>query len=196
MEIIISNLTSASEITITEPNIAMFGSIFAPIISVITISLIGYFTIRFYQKQHKKNVLIDIFEIFASNHKASEEEIFDAYRKNELYDVNEIKDYLRQSAKFIVRNYDQIGLLFDRNLIPKKEYFLMYGRLTVVIHHVLFLAIDRERKRGRKHHLIFFTKLAIQCYDYWKEKNIPRDPKSNQDISQDTINVWKSSLDY
>ena len=72
----------------------------------------------------------------------------------------------------------------------------MYGRLTVVIHYVLYLHIDRERKLGRKHYMTFFTKLAIQCYNYWKDKNIPRDPKSNQDISQETVDAWKASLDY
>ena len=172
MSITMSNVTSASEITVTDPYFIIFGSVMAPIISVIVVILIGYFTIRFNQKQYNKNALIDVFETFNSLHKSREEIIFNAYRENYLYKANELTAVAIEPAKHIMRNYDQIGLLFNRSLIPKEDYFFMYGRLTVVIHFVLFLHIDKERKLGRKHYVTFFTKLAIQCYDYWKENYI------------------------
>ena len=196
MEIIIENVTAASEITITEPHIALFSSVFAPIISVGVVVLIGLFTILFNKKLYDRNALIDVFETFDSNHKNSEEIILSAYKiDNNLYNMNEIAQPFHGYTKTVSRNYDQIGLLFERGLIPKKDYYSMYGRITVAIHIVLFEAINKERIMGRKHHLIYFTKLAISCYEYWKNENdLPRDPKSNKDISETSLQAWKDSL--
>ena len=102
MGITMSNITSASEITVTDPYFIIFGSVMAPIISVIVIILIGYFTIRFNQKQYNKNALIDVFETFNSLHKSREETIFHAYRENFLYKANELTAVAIEPAKHVI----------------------------------------------------------------------------------------------
>lgn len=196
MEITIENITSASEITVTEPHVAIFSSIFAPIISVVVVGLIGFFTIRFNQKLHNRNALLDVFETFDSNHKDAEEQLRSAYRNNNLYQMDIITDPFIPFSNIVSRDYDQIGLLFERGLIPKEDYFKMYGRGTAEIHRILFESIKRERLTfGRKHYREYFTKLAIACYEYWKNQNdLPRDSKTNQDISETSLQAWKDSL--
>ena len=159
---------------------------------------IGYLTIRFSQKQHQRNALMDIFKMLNNEeHKYSEDLIIGRFRQGDLYDVGMLTPTFEPSAKVVMRNYDQLGLLITRRgLIPKKDDILdMFGTLVVVSHLVLFLEIDRRRLANESYSMVNFTKLAIDCYNYWKRKeHIPRHPLTYQPITEDEVKRWKDSL--
>lgn len=160
--------------------------------------VIGYFTIRYSQKQNQRNALMEIFKMLNDKeHKYSESLIIDRFRQKDLYNMGTIPQAFEASAYAVLRNYDQLGLLTSRRgLIPKKDDILyMFGTLVVVSHLVLFEEINNRRLTQEKYFMTNFTELAIDCYDYWKRKNhIPRHPLTNEPITQNEVDRWKESL--
>ncbi|TBR08515.1 MAG: hypothetical protein EPO62_06450 [Candidatus Nitrosotenuis sp.] len=169
----------------------------APLVAAV----IGFFTIWYSRKQHNRNAMIDIFEMLnednhKGNHKAAQEILFTAHKENRLYDSGGfIIDGYKPTVNIISRNYDEIGLLANRKLIPRKDFFYMYGKLVVVSHFILFYAINHKRLHGEPDYMTNFTKLAIHCYYYWKdERRLPRDPRTNKEIEKSVIKEWEKSL--
>lgn len=169
----------------------------APIVAAI----IGIVTIWHSRKQHNRIAMIDIFSMLnkdtdQGNHKLSQELIFIAHKENRLYNLDAVVDAYKGSANIISRNYDEIGLLSNRRLMPRKDFFYMYGKLVVVSHFILFQSIKHRREvQNESDYMANFTKLAIDCYFYWKnKKRLPRDPKTNKEIDESVVKEWKKSL--
>lgn len=142
--------------------------------------------------------MIDIFEMLNNDtHKNAESALLLNYSENSLYTGQNIRDPpFGATANIVSRDYDQIGLLVKHRLLPKGKYFEMFGKMTVLYHHILFMDIDNRRKaRGEPDLRIYFTKLAIDGYEYWKKRNrLPFDPLTGQSIPQTALEQWKESL--
>ncbi len=114
-----------------------------------------------------------------------------------MYDGQNIRDPpFGSSANIVTRNYDQIGLLAKRGLIPKKDYFEMFGKMTILYHHILFMDMNNRRLvKGEIDYRTYFTILAIESYEYWANKNrIPFDPLTGKSIPQIALQQWQESL--
>jgi len=154
---------------------------------------------QYYQKkQFDRDAMIDVFGMLNnSQHKFSENSIIDIFKTNNLYNVGILNPAVEESATTVWRNYDQIGLLVERGLVPKNDIFHMFGKIVIVSHWVLFQELKRRRLLGESDFMTNFTHLAIDCYNYWKNKGkdrLPREPQGNTVITESSINQWKESL--
>jgi len=190
VDIVIANVTSTSEITITDPYTVLFGSLLVPIISVIVVSLVGVVTIRYTKKQHDRNAMMDLFKMLSNtNHKLAEDKIIEAYQNNNLMIDGILTQPFQEFAKTVWRNYTQAGVLVEKGLIPKKEYYLMFGIKTVVMHYILNQELTRRRHSTPQHYIAArFTNLAFDCFVYWSKKNHPIvDPRTSEPITLENL---------
>ena len=151
------------------------------------------------KKQSDREALLDVFEMINNDtHKNAESALLENFRNNALYNVGIMHEHLvRSSATPVWRNYDQIGLLIKRGLIPKSDFFYMFGKIAIIQHWILFQEINRRRLNGEIDFMINFTRVAIDCYYYWKgkgENRVPREPITNTVIQETVIKQWQESL--
>ena len=190
MDILVTNVTSTSEITITDPYIVILGSILVPIISVIVVSLIGVATIRYTKKQHERNAMMDLFKMLSNtNHKQAEDQIIEGHQNNNLMKDGILAHPFQEYAKTVWRNYTQAGVLVEKGLIPKIDYYLMFGIKTVVMHYILNQELTRRRQTTPQHYIAArFTNLAIDCFEYWsKHGHAIVDPRTGESITLENL---------
>jgi hypothetical protein len=183
------NATTPAEISIVDPLTGIIGSIIVPIISTIVIALIGVYTMKYNKKQHDRSAIIDLFEMLNnSDHKSAEYQIMEGFRNHNLYDGRQIAFPFKEYAKIVWRNYDQVGLLIERKLIPENDFYSTFGKVTVISYFALSNAIENERMMGHRHFMARFTNLAIDCLEYWeKKKSLPINPLTNDDIYRENL---------
>ena len=160
---------------------------------------IGFVTIWYMRKENKRKVMLDVFGMLNNDtQKNAESALLENYRNNSLYDGQILRVHLTESsAKIVWRNYDQIGLLIKRGLITKKDFFYMFGKTVIIQHWILFQELKRRRLLGESDFMTNFTRLAIDCYNYWNEKGknrLPREPQGNTEIREEVIKQWEESL--
>lgn len=193
MDIPIQIINNTGTINMNQPDINWI-ILTAPIVA----GIIGFFTIWYSKKQHNRNAIIDVFGILNNvDHKKAEHEIIFYFKANTLYDGGKISFHYENSASIVCRNYDQLGLLVERELVPRKDVFYMFGKIIIISHWVLFQEIKCRRLLGESDYMVNFTRLAIDCYNYWNEKGnnrLPREPQGNMEIKEGAIEQWKESL--
>ena len=166
-------------------------SIILVLIPVIAISIIGYKTIAYSRKQHERTSIIDIFHMLNDpKHKSAEENIIHAYKENRLMSLQHIVTAYNDLANVVKRNYDQIGVLIDEDLIPRVPYYLTFGARTVESYRVLYDEIKNRRRLEKGYFMARFHNLAIDCLNYWHDNELQKvhpitDPKTNQEIQKD-----------
>ncbi len=173
MDILITN--SSSSISIQDPFLNVITTITIPIISIIAISLIGALTWQYSKKQHERSALVDVFKIIDDqNHKNAESNLRQFFLRHML-------EFPYADADLVRRNYDKIGVLIEAGLVPKKQYYLTFGVITVVSYFILKEYIIEKRKNGQKFHMARFTNLAIDCFIFWDNANhIITDPSESK----------------
>lgn len=181
--------------------IATFAIAITTIITMISSNKRQDRQITILENQNNATALLEVFKMLNNDtHKNAESALIDNYRakENPLYENQILRDPpFGSSMNIVCRDYDQIGLLIKRGLIPEKDFFNMFGKLVITYHQILFQEIRRRRLLGESDYMTNFTNLAIQCYDYWEQKGrdrLPRDPKSNGEITRENVNFWKESL--
>lgn len=138
------------------------------------------------KRQSNRDALTDIFGMLnETSHKGAEKNLYDAYEKNgTLMRDGKLDPDRKDPASVVKRNYDQIGAMMSGDLIPKTEYYRIFGVLTVVSYFILKESIEVERK-NYKYHMTHFTNLAIDCFSFW-DKQKPdvkpeiKDPKGKK----------------
>lgn len=142
------------------------------LVAPIVAGIIGFFTIWYSRQQHNRNAIIDVFRMLnTEEQKNAENIIIEAYKYGNLYHMGLLNDPFVANGQLVSRNYNQVGLLAKRKLIPRNDYFQMFGIHTVVYHHMLFSYIKDQRIiRGDKDFRSYFTELSIDCYNYWKKE--------------------------
>ncbi|MGB9002533.1 MAG: hypothetical protein WCC52_01840 [Nitrosotalea sp.] len=151
------------------------------------------------EQQSNLNAMLEVFKMLNNDtHKNAESVLslqYSGHEKN-LYVGQNVNGTFLTQANTVSRNYDQLGLLVERGLIPKNDYYEMFGTMTVLYHHILFVDFDNRRTaRGERDYRTFFTRLAINCYEYLEKINrIPFDPLTGQSIPQTVLQQWRVSL--
>lgn len=139
------------------------GTVTVPII-------IAFLTKTYSQKQNEQNGMRFVFDTINSTpHKSAEENIYDAYRSNILMRNNQLNPDHLNPANVVRRNYDQIGMMMQNKLIPRIQYYQMFGVITTVSYFVLKQSIENERLDHR-FFMAYFTNLAIDCFEFWDEQ--------------------------
>ncbi|MBI5146614.1 MAG: hypothetical protein HZA84_05270 [Thaumarchaeota archaeon] len=143
--------------------------------------LIAWQTIAYSKKEHLRSALTDTFKMIGETpHKSAEENIYNGYRNDTLMKNGKLNTDHQNPVDVVRRNYDQAGILVIEGAIPKKQYYLIFGVLTVVSYFILKKHIDNERI-DHKYFMAYFTNLAIDCFEFWNNEELPiLDPKGNK----------------
>ncbi len=149
-------------------------------------------------KQNKTTAMLEVFKMLNNdtqkNHEAA---LIREYRENTLYEGQNVRCPFDVSASIVSATYDQVSLMVKNDWIPKEDCYEMFGKMVILYHHILFEDIENRRTaRGEMDYRTFFTKLAIDCYEYWAGKNrLPFDPRTGQVINEFRLQQWKVSLE-
>ncbi len=97
-------------------------------------------------------------------------------------------DGVRQDAAMVRADLDQIGMLVDNGLIPKKMFLKVYWNTVLICWKALKDDIEQQRKnRDYPSYMYYFEKLNGMAYKYWKKKE--KGTKLPKVFSQDTKNI-------
>lgn len=161
-------------------------------LGVLVAAVTIYIQQMYAKKQSNREALTDIFGMLNETpHKSSEKNLYDAYEQyGTLMKDGKLNPDRKDPASVVKRNYDQIGAMISGDLIPKTEYYRIFGVLTVVSYFILKESIEVERK-NYKYHMAHFTNLAIDCFNFWDRQKPDvkpeiKDPKGNK-IEKDML---------
>ena len=101
-------------------------------------------------------------------HKDTEDEVISRFKNGTLGAILKSPKF-QKDVKKVWRTYDQIGLLVNKNLIPKKEFYHLFGLKMVSVYFCLSSEIE-QRRLTRPFSLMYFTNMAIDCWEYWNKK--------------------------
>ena len=140
---------------------------------------VGIFTIYYRKKENQRSALIDVFDIFNESHKNDENTLTLAFERDQLYVNGKIEESYCDKYRKVTRKYDEVGLLVSNGMVPKNDYYRMWGVLTVMMYHILKKEFDASRIK-HPHHRIYFKDLALDSFSYCARSNISvKDPKGN-----------------
>ena len=140
---------------------------------------VGISTIYYRKKENQRSALIDVFKIFDESHKNDENTLTLAFERDQLYVNGRIKSHDDKYRK-VTRKYDEVGLLVSNGMVPKEDYYRMWGVLTVVMYYILKIEFNAIRIK-HPHHRIYFKELAHDSFFYCARFGIPlKDPKGNE----------------
>jgi len=148
--------------------------------SAVAVTLVvGLITIYYRKKENERSALIDVFKIFEESHKSDENALRLAFERDQLYVNGRIAEKFCDIYRKVTRRYDEVGLLVSNGMVPKKDYYDMWGVLTVVMYYILKKESD-EIKNKHSHHRTYFRTLALDSLAYWNGAGISvDDPKGN-----------------
>ena len=140
---------------------------------------VGIATIYYRKKENQLSALIDVFKIFDEGHKNDENTLTLAFERDQLYDNGRIKESYVDKYRKVTRKYDEVGLLVSNGMVPKNDYYRMWGVLTIVMYYILKKEFDAIRIKH--HHRNNFKELADASFNYCVRYRIPfTDPKGNE----------------
>jgi len=155
------------------------------IIPVVASAFIALFTIRYSNKSHQRNAMMDVFHMLnEGKNKETEDDMIKHFRNGNfdkyLKDYPEFYDDVRK----VWRTYDQIGILISKRLIPKKEFYLLVGLKMVA----LYLCSHNEiqnRRITRPRSMTYFSNMSIDCFEFYEKRGVPiTNPANGQPIER------------
>src|SRR5574337_241802 len=107
----------------------------AVLVAAVTVYVQQYYA----RKQSNIESLTDIFGMLNDTpHKTAEQNLYEAYEKDgSLMKDGKLDPNRTNPASTVKRNYDQIGAMLSGDLIPKTEYYRIFGILTIVSYYIL-----------------------------------------------------------
>jgi hypothetical protein len=166
----ITNGTIPLDVSIEDPFTSFISTLLIPLISIVVVSLIGLFTWKYSKKQYERNAINDIFNMLDSPENKEAEDLLIKSQGN--YNAEEfLPDNYDQAITTIRRNYYKIRLMIDEGLVPPKPIYLTYGHKLVQLYDICRPQIEKIRKNNASHYASYFTNLAIDCLNYYFDKN-------------------------
>ena len=131
------------------------------------------FTIRYAKIEHERETLGLIYNILSDPaHRIAARNVLQAHRDDTTVD--------EKDAELVARNYDKVAQFVEINLVPKKKYYKMFGRSTVIQYVALKNWISAQRQRADDDIMASFTDLSTSCMNYWDGRI--KDPKTRLPI--------------
>lgn len=173
-----ANGSSGINVTVTQDP---YTNLILILIPVIATAIIGYYTIQYTKREHIRAAMSEVFQLLEAPHKSAEANLRDAFRNGVLMKDGHLNPDHEGPASVVKTNYDKIGAMMSSKLIPRPQYYTMFGIVTVVSYYILKESIEDVRKDGKLHRS-YFTNLAIDCFEYWmkrpdKQRPLITDPK-------------------
>jgi len=167
----------------TEDIILILQFMLAPIVA----TTIAAFTIHYAKKSHKRIAMMDVFHMINNDlQKTTEDKIIKLFKEEKLDEGLKNQEFY-EYVKKVWRNYDQIGSLIKNGLIPKKEFYNLFGIKMTALYFCLLLEIERRRKT-KPFSLLYFTNMAIDFFEYWTKKgNEIKNPRTNSPLKQSDL---------
>lgn len=141
------------------------------IFSLIATIIIGYVTIRYRNKQHQINGLLDAFRILNTReHRTSRRKVYDLYLQ---YEKNkDVRIFDNNPEVVDVRaDFDVIGTLVKSGNINEKLFLIEYGPLAYRCWKYLKNHIVAERKkRNFDPFMMNFEDLAEKAGKFWSKR--------------------------
>jgi len=141
------------------------------VFSLIATIIIGYVTIRYRNKQHQINGLLDAFKILNSReHRTSRRKVYELYIE---YEKNKDVGIFDGSPEVVdVRaDFDVIGTLVESGNINEKLFLIEYGPLAYRCWKYLKKHVEAERKkRNFDPFMMNFEDLAEKAGKFWSKR--------------------------
>ena len=141
------------------------------IFSLIATIIIGFTTIRYRNKQHQINGLLDAFRILNTReHRTSRRKVYDLYIE---YEKNkDVRTFDNSPEVVDVRaDFDVIGTLVKSGNINEKLFLIEYGPLAYRCWKYLKNHIEAERKkRNFDPFMMNFESLAGKADNFWLKR--------------------------
>ncbi|TLX93923.1 MAG: hypothetical protein E6K91_07875 [Thaumarchaeota archaeon] len=97
------------------------------------------------------------------------------YEQTKMITVFGVREY-RNEVALTASHFNQIGMLIQKEIIPKEEFLDLHADTTILCWKSLKEYIENQQeKRKSKFYMNQFVWLAEQAEIYWK-KNRPDDP--------------------
>lgn len=149
--------------------------------SAVAVTLgVGIFTIHYNKKENQRSALNNVFTLFNESHKNDENALKKAFEDRRLYDKGRIIASYEDKYRKVTRTYDEVGLLVSNGMIPKNDYYKMWGVLTVVMYYIFKKELDTVRTKH--HHRVYFKDLALNSFSYCARLNIPMEKPNGNPI--------------
>jgi len=181
----IINATNGAIISVNvEENLGLIiGLIIAAFLGAGATWFIAFQTMKQQKKENDRTGTIYVFDLLRSEeNKQAEDNLIQAYTKQDLYDGDSIKEKYQEDYKIIRRNYYKIGLLISENIVPDYPFYITFGHKLVQ----LYAICQKEIEKGQKDYRLsaaYFTNLAIDSLNFHSDHpEIPpiKDPLGNE----------------
>ena len=171
---------------ITTTNDAVF-SILQILIPVIATSLIAIFTIYYSKKSHQRTAMMDVFHMLNKDETKKTEDDIIRLSKTESFENNLQDEIFYNEVRRVWRNYDQIGSLISKNLIPKNEFYLLFGIKMVALYICSHNKIMNNRKT-RPRSMAYFSNMVIDCFKFHQKRKFSIDnPITGDSIKREDL---------
>ena len=163
-----------------------------PTLIIFLVSAVGgptaFFSFYYQRKHQRLTAILEAFKILNTpEHRKARENVYKAYEKYEKGE-RDIFKAVRQDAAMVRADLDQIGMLVDKRLFPKKMFLKVYWNIVLICWKGLKDDIEQQRKnRDYPSYMYYFEKLNGMAYEHWKKKE--KGTKLPKVFSQDTKNI-------
>jgi hypothetical protein len=149
-----------------------FGTIFVGIVTSIVLGI----TYRHQKKQGQMSALMEILQDLREEKNRSDRRLsyqaYNKYEKEKDLSVFSLQEFYG-AISATVSHFNQIGILIEKKIIPKEEFFDLYADTVLYCWGSLKEHIENEQQiRKNKFYMNYFKSLGKDAEKYWK-KNHP-----------------------